>query len=283
MLLRLAPSHVRFGHFEYFYYTRQHDQLKQLAAFVQEHHFADCNAAERPYAAMFRQVVERNAELIARWQAYGFCHGVMNTDNMSILGITFDYGPYAFLDDFDANHICNHSRRRRPLLLQQPGTDRPLEPGRPGPGADATGGSGRTARQPRPVPAPLPGPLPRSDAPAPGPGRRRGERPGPGPGTVAAHAGQRGGLLAVLPPTRRGDSERALASLRDDFVDREAFDRWAEAYRRRVEEEGGDQESRRRRMHAVNPLMCYATTWHSRLSKRPSRATTRKSACCTRC
>ena len=108
MLLRLAPSHVRFGHFEYFYYTRQHDQLKQLAAFVQEHHFADCNAAERPYAAMFRQVVERNAELIARWQAYGFCHGVMNTDNMSILGITFDYGPYAFLDDFDANHICNH-------------------------------------------------------------------------------------------------------------------------------------------------------------------------------
>ncbi len=48
--------------------------------------------------------------------------------------------------------------------------------------------------------------------------------------------------------------ERALASLRDDFVDREAFDRWAEAYRRRVEEEGGDQESRRRRMHAVNPL-----------------------------
>ncbi len=58
---------------------------------------------------MFRQVVERNAELIARWQAYGFCHGVMNTDNMSILGITFDYGPYAFLDDFDANHICNHS------------------------------------------------------------------------------------------------------------------------------------------------------------------------------
>ena len=69
-LLRLAPSHVRFGHFEYFYYTRQHDQLKQLAAFVLEHHFADCNAAERPYAAMFRQVVERNAELIARGRSH---------------------------------------------------------------------------------------------------------------------------------------------------------------------------------------------------------------------
>ncbi len=62
-----------------------------------------------PYLAMFREIVERNAELIAKWQAYGFCHGVMNTDNMSILGITFDFGPFAFLDDFDAHFICNHS------------------------------------------------------------------------------------------------------------------------------------------------------------------------------
>ncbi|WP_258304984.1 protein adenylyltransferase SelO family protein, partial [Escherichia coli] len=62
-----------------------------------------------PWAALFAEVVERTAQLIARWQAYGFCHGVMNTDNMSILGITFDFGPYAFLDDFDASYVCNHS------------------------------------------------------------------------------------------------------------------------------------------------------------------------------
>jgi uncharacterized protein YdiU (UPF0061 family) len=109
MVLRLAPSHIRFGHFEYFYYTRQHDQLKQLADHVLNCHYAECLQQEQPYLAMFREVLERNATMIAYWQAYGFCHGVMNTDNMSILGITFDYGPYAFLDDFDAKHICNHS------------------------------------------------------------------------------------------------------------------------------------------------------------------------------
>ncbi|MCZ4320886.1 protein adenylyltransferase SelO [Pseudomonas anguilliseptica] len=109
MVLRLAPSHIRFGHFEYFYYTQQHEQLKQLADHVLHCHYADCLQQEQPYLAMFREVIERNAAKIAYWQAYGFCHGVMNTDNMSILGITFDYGPYAFLDDFDAQHICNHS------------------------------------------------------------------------------------------------------------------------------------------------------------------------------
>jgi len=109
MLLRLAPSHVRFGHFEYFYYTKQPEQLKQLAEHVLNCHFPECLAQPEPYMAMFRGIVERTAEMIAGWQAYGFCHGVMNTDNMSIMGITFDFGPYAFLDDFDAQYVCNHS------------------------------------------------------------------------------------------------------------------------------------------------------------------------------
>lgn len=108
-LLRLAPSHVRFGHFEFFYYTRQHDALRELTEHVLDCHFAECRAADNPVAAMFHAICERTAETIAKWQAYGFCHGVMNTDNMSILGLTFDYGPYGFLDDFDARHVCNHS------------------------------------------------------------------------------------------------------------------------------------------------------------------------------
>ena len=95
--------------FEYFYYTGQHAQLRQLGEHLLASHFAPCQAAEQPWAALFAEVVERTAQLIARWQAYGFCHGVMNTDNMSILGITFDFGPYAFLDDFDAGYVCNHS------------------------------------------------------------------------------------------------------------------------------------------------------------------------------
>src|SRR5690606_13369156 len=109
MLLRLTPSHVRFGHFEFFYYTRQHDALKRLLDHVAEAHFPELLEHPEPYHALLRQELERTAALIALWQAYGCCHGVMNTDNMSILGITFDFGPYAFLDDFDARFICNHS------------------------------------------------------------------------------------------------------------------------------------------------------------------------------
>ncbi|PKM29384.1 MAG: YdiU family protein [Gammaproteobacteria bacterium HGW-Gammaproteobacteria-11] len=109
MLLRLAPSHIRFGHFEFFYYTNQSDALRQLVDFTLDNCYPECRSEPEPEHALFRNVLERTAELIAGWQAYGFCHGVMNTDNMSILGITFDFGPYAFLDDYDARHVCNHS------------------------------------------------------------------------------------------------------------------------------------------------------------------------------
>ena len=90
MVLRLAQSHVRFGHFEYFYYTRQHEQLKTLGEHVMACHFPACLEQDEPWLALLREVIERTAAMIAHWQAYGFCHGVMNTDNMSILGITFD-------------------------------------------------------------------------------------------------------------------------------------------------------------------------------------------------
>ena len=109
MVLRLAPSHIRFGHFEYFYYTKRPEQQNELGQHVLAMHFAECLEQPEPYLAMFREIVERNAELIAKWQAYGFCHGVMNTDNMSILGLTIDYGPFQFLDGFNPGHICNHS------------------------------------------------------------------------------------------------------------------------------------------------------------------------------
>jgi len=110
-LTRVAPTHVRFGTFEYFAHTRQDAFLKQLADHVVAHHypgFLGLHGAE-PYAALFGAVVERTARLIARWQAVGFCHGVMNSDNMSITGLTIDYGPFGFLDAFDPGHICNHS------------------------------------------------------------------------------------------------------------------------------------------------------------------------------
>ncbi|PAR33414.1 protein adenylyltransferase SelO [Vibrio metoecus] len=109
LLVRLAQSHIRFGHFEHLFYTEQHTELKLLADKVIEWHFPDCAQSAKPYANWFQQIVERTALMIAQWQVYGFNHGVMNTDNMSILGQTFDYGPFAFLDDYDPNFICNHS------------------------------------------------------------------------------------------------------------------------------------------------------------------------------
>ncbi len=109
MVLRVSPSHIRFGSFEYFFYTQQHDALQQLADFVIDHHYPESRAAQNPYADFLQQVATRTAKLIAHWQAAGFAHGVMNTDNMSILGETFDYGPFGFLDDYNPHFICNHS------------------------------------------------------------------------------------------------------------------------------------------------------------------------------
>lgn len=109
MLVRVSSSHIRFGHFEYCFYTQQHDSLKQLADYVINQYYPECLTKKDPYLAMLESIIEQTAEMVASWQASGFCHGVMNTDNMSILGETFDYGPYAFLDDYNPSYICNHS------------------------------------------------------------------------------------------------------------------------------------------------------------------------------
>ncbi|HAS8531382.1 TPA: YdiU family protein [Vibrio vulnificus] len=108
-LIRLAQTHIRFGHFEHFFYTEQYDELRLLADNVIEWYLPDCLHQPKPYLAMFEQVVAKTATMIAQWQAVGFAHGVMNTDNMSILGQTFDYGPFGFLDDYEPGYICNHS------------------------------------------------------------------------------------------------------------------------------------------------------------------------------
>ncbi|WP_210397544.1 protein adenylyltransferase SelO [Motiliproteus sediminis] len=109
MMIRVAPSHLRFGSFEHFYARQEYDRLRQLADFCIEHYFPDLAERKDRYAAWFETVVVRTAKLIAQWQAVGFCHGVMNTDNFSILGLTIDYGPYGFLETYDPKHICNHS------------------------------------------------------------------------------------------------------------------------------------------------------------------------------
>src|SRR5471030_1416486 len=106
VLTRLAQSHVRFGHFEHFFHRGQHDQVRRLADHVIGEYFPDLMG---DHAAWFGEVVKRTAELMAAWQAVGFAHGVMNTDNMSILGLTLDYGPFGFLDAYVPGFICNHT------------------------------------------------------------------------------------------------------------------------------------------------------------------------------
>jgi uncharacterized protein YdiU (UPF0061 family) len=109
VVTRVAPSFIRFGHFEHFAHHGMPNELRALADFVIAQHYPACGDAAQPYVALLEAVTRRTAELMADWQAVGFCHGVMNTDNMSILGLTIDYGPFGFLDAFEPGHICNHS------------------------------------------------------------------------------------------------------------------------------------------------------------------------------
>lgn len=121
LIMRVAPSHIRFGTFEYFYYSQRLDDLKTLFDYVIEQHYPELKATENPCLEFFKQVTSDTATMIANWQAVGFAHGVMNTDNMSIHGITLDYGPFGFLDAYEPGFICNHSDHQgRYAFDQQP-------------------------------------------------------------------------------------------------------------------------------------------------------------------
>ena len=109
VVVRMAPTHVRFGTFQLFASRRQDEHVRTLADHVIAGHFPHLVGADDRHARWLAEVVERTARLMAAWMAVGFVHGVMNTDNMSVLGLTIDYGPFGFLDAYDAGFICNHS------------------------------------------------------------------------------------------------------------------------------------------------------------------------------
>ncbi|KAA0454055.1 MAG: YdiU family protein, partial [Candidatus Thioglobus sp.] len=121
IVMRTAPSHIRFGNFELFASRGQIVQVKKLADFVIRHYYPQC-LGKNKYSDFLVLVIKRTAKMIATWQAQGFEHGVMNTDNMSILGLTIDYGPFGFLEKYDPKFICNHSDHEgRYAFDQQPG------------------------------------------------------------------------------------------------------------------------------------------------------------------
>lgn len=111
MVMRLSSSWVRFGSFEYFYYRKEHVKLEALAQYVIKESYPHLRDDEDRFYKLFCEILENTANLISKWQGIGFNHGVMNTDNMSIEGLTIDYGPYAMLDDFNYNYVCNNGDR----------------------------------------------------------------------------------------------------------------------------------------------------------------------------
>jgi len=255
IVLRMAPSHVRFGSFEVFYYRKQHEQLRILADYVIAQSFPHLADAADKYARFFDEVVERTVTLIAQWQAVGWAHGVMNTDNMSILGLTLDYGPFGFIDDYDPGFICNHSDHNgRYAFNQQPyiglwnlsclaqallplaGKDElkaaldrytPLCEGRYLDLMRAKVG----LREARDEDAELIQDL---------------------LALMARHHVDYTIFFRTLGEFRSAPGA-ANEGLRDFFLDREAFDRWAGRYATRLRAEGSRDEERRARLSRVNP------------------------------
>lgn len=260
VVTRLSPSFIRFGHFEHFAACERHDLLAQLADFVIERHYPHCRDAANPYQALLAEVSTRTAELMAQWQAVGFCHGVMNTDNMSILGLTIDYGPFGFMDGFNANHICNHSDSQgRYAYRMQPNVAywnlfclaQALLP------LIGDGQAGVEAAQAA-LEGYKPGFADEIDL------RLRAKL-----GLREAHHGDEALLNRLFEIMHAGrvdftlffrrlaqlrvESAEQDAPLRDMFIDRAAFDAWATDYRARLRHEGSDDLARGAEMNSVNP------------------------------
>ena len=257
MLMRMAESHIRFGHFEHFYYRKQPDQVKQLADYVIAHHWSHLLESESDpstrYALWLQEVVERTAKLIAQWQSVGFSHGVMNTDNMSILGLTIDFGPYGFLDDYQPNFICNHSDHQgRYSLDNQP--------------AVAYWNLHRLAQT-------LSGLMSAEQL--------QGAVNAYEPALMKAYGqlmrGKLGfftenkqdndlltGLLSMMAKEGRDytrtfrllsevEQQQSLSPLRDEFIDRQGFDTWYQQYRQRLQLEEQSDAERQQAMKQSNP------------------------------
>ena len=122
---RVASSHIRVGSFQFAAARQDEVALKALADFAIERHYPDVKQAEQPYLALLEAVLQRQAQLVARWMGVGFIHGVMNTDNMSIAGETIDYGPCAFMEQFDPQKVYSsidqgkrYAFSNQPLIAQ---------------------------------------------------------------------------------------------------------------------------------------------------------------------
>jgi serine/tyrosine/threonine adenylyltransferase len=122
VMIRMSKSHIRFGSFERLHYLKRPDLTKKLLDHVIETYYQHLNSEDDKYALFYAELVKRVAELVAQWMAAGFCHAVLNTDNMSITGESFDYGPYAFIPTYDLSFTAAYfDYYKRYCYSQQPG------------------------------------------------------------------------------------------------------------------------------------------------------------------
>lgn len=255
MLMRLAQSHMRFGHFEHFYYRREPEKVQQLADFALRHYWPQFSDEKDSYLLWFRDVVARTATLIADWQTVGFAHGVMNTDNMSILGLTMDYGPFGFLDDYEPGFICNHSDHQgRYRFDNQP--------------AVGLWNLQRLAQSVSPFIA-IDGLNEALDGYQQVLLTRYGQRMRQKLGFMTAQkednallnelfslmARERSDYTRTFRMLSLSEQQSAASPLRDEFIDRAAFDAWFGRYRTRLQQDGVDDATRQALMQSVNPAV----------------------------
>ena len=256
VVTRMAASFVRFGSFEHWYHNRQDAALKTLADYVIDQFYPALRESENPYLALLSEVTRRTATLVAQWQSVGFMHGVLNTDNMSILGLTLDYGPFGFMEAFDAHHICNHTDQQgRYSYANQPQIGHwncyalaqcfiPLIGD-----TDAI----KAALDEYPVIY----------------ARKNDELLHGKLGLASQHENDMAlfeSLIAIMQADHvdftlffrrladlKGDNPGADEPLRDLFMNRPAFDAWAGQYRQRLKQENSQDTARQITMRGVNP------------------------------
>ncbi|QGX91554.1 YdiU family protein [Tatumella sp. TA1] len=255
MLIRVAQSHLRFGHFEHLFHRQQVEALKKLADYSIETFWPELACESDRYFLWFADIVRRTGTMIGQWQSVGFAHGVMNTDNMSLLGLTLDYGPYAFMDDYQPGLIGNHSDYQGRYAFENQPTVGLWNLNRL---AHALSGLLSADKLKLALKEYEPALM-----------AAWGERMRGKLGLYAADTQDNDLLIELFTLMARekadytrtfrllsyaADSDKG-GLLRDEFIDRPAFESWFTRYQQRLVKETIDPQTRQARMLAINPAL----------------------------
>ena len=260
VLTRVASSHIRVGTFQYFWSRRDVEGVRLLADHVIARHYPEAARAERPYRALLDAVIGAQADLIARWQMVGFIHGVMNTDNTSVAGETIDYGPCAFMDEYDPETVFSSiDRFGRYAYVRQPAIagwnlTRLAECLLPLLSDDAEAAVTEANEALEAFAPAFERAYQRGLNRKLGLFTEREDDPELGQDLLRAMAeGRADWTLTFRRLSEAASAEEGNTAVRSLFTDPSAFDQWVARWRRRLEEEPRDPVSRSAAMLAANP------------------------------